>query len=418
MKRSCKNIDITDWRTDYPWVLDCIQRHYKRHDFRDLVCSVGGMSRNEYYAAKEAHDKKAFEKPAENVAREAAKRIRDRSLRLRPVTIRERVDKSSGKVRLIGNESAMQQIFDYIANGSAGEVWNRRLVPQQASSVKGRGQKYGMKMLQRWVLEDVRAEKWARSHGKRYYRKCRCYVKLDSTKCYQSLRMEVFLNKFRRDCGNEAIIWLWQQLLASHRVGEYEGFMIGALPSQWGCQYIMSFIYRYAMDLHKERRGKSVKLVTKSLFYMDDVFLAGSSRRDLKIAVGKVIKYAREEFGLEIKANWHIHDLEETPIDMMGYVVHADGSVTIRPRVFLRARRMALRSNRNGGKLEYKQAQRTSSYKGFFGNSNSRRITKNLNMNLVFRNAAKTVSDYERRQRKNESVFYQQTGCAAVYAPA
>lgn len=101
---------------------------------------------------------------------------------------------------------------------------------------------------------------------------------------------------------------------------------------------------------------------------------------------------------------------------MMGYVVHADGSVTIRPRVFLRARRMALKSNRNGGKLEYKQAQRTSSYKGYFQNSDSRKISKKLNLKQVFEKAAKAVSTYERRQRRNESVFYQQTGCAAVYA--
>ena len=32
MKRSCKNIDITDTETVYPWVLDCVLRHRQSAD--------------------------------------------------------------------------------------------------------------------------------------------------------------------------------------------------------------------------------------------------------------------------------------------------------------------------------------------------------------------------------------------------
>lgn len=417
MKRSCKNIDITNWRTDLPWVLECILRHKKRHDFRALLCGVGGMKRDDYYAAIREQRKEAFAEPAEKIAQEAARRIVSRKLDLKSVQIREKVDKSSGKVRLIGKESAMQQILDYIAKESANEIWERRIVPQQASSVKGRGQIYGAKMIQKWILEDKRAARWAHTHLRKYSRKCKYYVKLDIRKCYQSMRADVFMEKFRRDCGNKDILWLWEELLMSHKVDGYEGMMIGALPSQWGCQYIMSFIYRFAMDLCKERRGKRAKLVSHALFYMDDMFFAGTSRRDLKMAVNRIIKYAREEFGLTIKPDWQIQELEKTPVDMMGYVIHADGSISIRPRIFLRARRMALRSNRRRRRQNLKQAQRTCSYKGYFTNSNCRKIWRKLELKKVFKASAKTVSRYERRKR-NESNLQQQARGAPVHAIA
>ena len=37
MKRKCKRIDITDFDTIRPWVDECIRRHKKRYDFRDLL---------------------------------------------------------------------------------------------------------------------------------------------------------------------------------------------------------------------------------------------------------------------------------------------------------------------------------------------------------------------------------------------
>lgn len=415
MKKSCKHIDITDWRTVYPWVLDCILRHRNRHDFRATVCGIGKMKQSDYYASLQENDKAAFQKPAENIAKEATRRIAERKLDLKPVEIREKVDKSSGKIRLIGKESAIQQVLDHIAVGAAEEIWKRRIVPQQASSLKGRGQIYGTRMIRKWIRNDNRAARWSKSRGRKYSRKCKYFVKLDIQKCYQSMRIETFLEKFRRDCGNETLLWLWRELLSSHQVDGYEGFMIGALPSQWACQYMMSFLYRHAMNLHKERRGKRAKLVSHALIYMDDILLTGASRKDLKMAVRSIVQFARDMLGLTVKPNWHIQRTDQTPIDMMGYVVHANGHITIRPRIFLRARRIALRCPRNG-RLSLRQARRIGSYKGYFDNSNSRKIRKKLQLEKVFRMAAKTISNHERRLY--ESVLQSGTRNSIVYATA
>lgn len=397
MKQSCKNIDITDTETVYPWVYDCIMRHKRRHDFRDMLCKIGGISRREYYDALHTHDHSAFVQPAYKIAGNAAQRIAARQLNLRPIRIQQRVDKSSGKIRDIGNEEAMQQVLDYIAVGAASDIWRRRIVYHQVSSIPGRGQVHGTKIIRKWIRQDNRAAHWAHVHNAKYSRKCKYFVKLDVKKCYPSMRADMFMQHFRRDCGNDDLMWLWETLLMSHRVDGYNGFMIGALPSQWACQYLLSFVYRYAMDLHKTRRGKQKQLVTHMLLYMDDMLLCSSSRRDLKSATRKIIQYTFTNLGLTIKSNWHIQSIDDAPIDMMGYVDRSSGKVTIRSRIFLRARRMALRYLRRR-RLTIQQARRIASYKGYFDHSNSRGIIKKLRLHDLFRAAAREISKYDRRR--------------------
>lgn len=191
--------------------------------------------------------------------------------------------------------------------------------------------------------------------------------------------------------------------------------MIGALPSQWACQYMMSFLYRHVMNLYKDRRGKRTKLVSHTLIYMDDILLTSTSRKDLKTAVRDIIRFARDVLGLTVKLNWHIQRTDQTPIDMMGYVIHANGSITIRPRVFLRARRIALRCLKNG-RLSLRQSRRICSYKGYFDNSNSRKIRKKLKLKKVFRIAAKIVSNHERRLY--ESILQSRARRHIIYATA
>ena len=196
--------------------------------------------------------------------------------------------------------------------------------------------------------------------------------------------------------------------------------MIGALPSQWACQYLLSFLFRYAMGLHKERRGKQMKLITKSLYFMDDQIYFGRSRRDLKTAVGKITKYAADGLGLEIKPDWQIYELKRTPLDMMGFLIHADGGITIRPRVFIRARRMAIRALRRR-RISIEQARRICAYKGYFApkkrilNLKSRKANKKYRLAEVFAKAAAVVSKFERRM-KNESAVFAETRKNQVYA--
>ena len=419
MHKIAKHIDIKNQSVVLPWVIDCVQRHYKRHDFRDMLIKHG-MKKADYYRAKREHDKYAFVPYCKNIAEDMCERIKNKSLNLKPITIRERVDPSNGKLRPIGNESAEQQVLDYIAVYSSMDIFKRRIVLAQVSSIKGRGQHLGVKFIKSWVRKDNHAAKYAKEHNLRYSRKVVYFVKLDIRKCFPSARLEIFLEYFKRDCGNEDIIWLWEQLLLTHRVNGNEGFMIGALPSCWALQYMLSFTYRKAMDMHYTRRKVPVKVFSHSIFFMDDLLFSGANRSKMMSGIKQLIEYTKQSFGLIIKPTWciykltpfedienakkdskrwHAMKLKRKSIDMMGYVIHGDGNNTIRGRIFIKARRVILRFNKRN-RINLKQAQRACSYKGYFKNSCNHRMDDKYNIWHAFASAAKVVSKNEKARRQ------------------
>lgn len=395
MKRGAKNIDIKNPETILPWVTECIFRHIKRHDFRKLL-RQHGMSTAQFKAAQIKnkrgkvvdYDREAFAPYIKMIAEEAAEQIARRELIIEPIKIALRVDPSSGKLRYIGVECPMQQIFDYIVVKSSMDILMRFIVLEQVSSIKKRGQDMGIKLIRYWV----------KNHKPKYH------VKGDITKCFPSAKYQRFLELFGRYCVNDDILWLWATLFETHKaaymtIENYKGecgMIVGALPSCWAVQFMLSWVYRFAKDLHYERRGQRIKIFEDALFFMDDILLTGNNRLKMQRSFGKVIKYARDFLGFSIKPNWHIKELEQEPIDMMGYVVHADGHITIRARVFLRARRNVLRYNASGS-YKLKQAQRACSYKGYFKNSNSYQVRHKYNMNEAMRAAAHVVSEHDRR---------------------
>ena len=395
MKRGAKNIDIKNPETILPWVTECIFRHIKRHDFRKLL-RKHGMSTAQFKAAQIKnkrgkvvdYDREAFVPYIKMIAEEAAEQIARRELVIEPIKIALRVDPSSGKLRYIGVECPMQQIFDYIVVKSSMDILMRFIVLEQVSSIKKRGQDMGVKLIRYWV----------KNHKPKYH------VKGDITKCFPSAKYERFLELFGRYCVNDDILWLWAYLFETHRaayrtIKNYKGkcgMIVGALPSCWAVQFMLSFVYRFIKDMHYERRGERINIFEDALFFMDDILLTGNNRRKMQHSFGKVIKFAHDFLGFDIKPNWHIKELEQEPIDMMGYVVHADGHITIRARVFLRARRNVLRYNASGS-YKLKQAQRACSYKGYFKNSNSYQVRHKYDMNKAMRAAAHVVSEHDRR---------------------
>lgn len=402
MKRSAKDIDITKPETIFPYVAECINRHYKRYSFRGVILKIGKMDVDAYNACIANNDRDALAPAIKNICAECCSRIKARSLKLPPAHIAERQDHTTGKIRQIGEESAYQQIFDYIAVRACSEIWRRRLALQQVSSIKKRGQIMGVKMIKSWAEKDRAASAYAAKHGLRYSKKMKYFAKLDVRKCYPSCRLENFLKLFARDCGNKELLWLWEQLLKSHLVDGNKGFMIGALISQWAAQYMLSFTWLYAMQLSYVRRGKKVRSVTHGLLFMDDMVFTGSNRKQLQKALKQITAFTLRNSGLEIKPLWHIHAFDDVGIDMMGYVIHANGKITIRGRNYIRIRRCLLRYNARG-RYTLTQARRACSYKGFIKHSDSRKIQKLYGTAKAYRAAAYTVSRHDRQTRRQNN---------------
>ena len=379
------------------------------------------MSRDAYAEMMATYNKSLASAAVRSISQRAAQMIYEFEFDLPKPRIRTKLDITTGKVREIGCECAMQQVLDIIAVNGAMDIFKRRIVPQQASSIPGRGQVYGMHMIQRWVQKDNAALEYAKRHNLRAISKIKYFAKADVRKCYPSLRLEVFMKYFEKDCGNVYLLWLWRTLLESHRIDEaHQGFMIGALVSQWAAQYLISFAFEDMMNIKaKGRRGKEdQKAVSHMCIFMDDMLLTGSNRRHLKKAMKRLEMFMLLNFRLTIKPNWEIMELKDSQgIDMMGYVVYRSGKVAIRARDFIRARRMALRAIRNRN-ISYRQAKRITSYKGYFKHTNCRKAMSLYQLPRVFRIAQKVVSKFEKRLRNGKSTFQRRTLPNQIHATA
>ena len=347
MKTYCKNIDPSDVKTIEPFVWECIRQKLKRKDYSDFVSRYCGLTDKEIRAnARQGLGLvEEMEMAVRNIALDISARICQRDLKLEPIRYSKRTDGLSKKTRIIGVESVMQQIMEHAAVGCMKELWAAKYEYHQYASIKGRGQLKGVKAIQKWTKS-----------GKTKY-----FVKLDIKKCFQSLKRETAMRWLERDIGkNTLLLWYVNALLLMHG----DGLVIGSLLSQFLCNYFLSYAYRHVMTLFKERRGKCVKLVNCALFYMDDMLLTGTDRRNLVMAVRKLIRYLLKEFGLTIKPTWNVRKHTDCGIDMMGYVITANGKIKIRHRVFIRARRAFVRSARGDDRL--KMQTRVSAYYGFF----------------------------------------------------
>ena len=190
---------------------------------------------------------------------------------------------------------------------------------------------------------------------------------------------------------NDPLLGLTKKLLRSFE----KGLSIGSYLSQYLCNLYMSILYHYIMEkLYKTRRGKRINLICRCLIYMDDILMIGSRKRDVEIAVKKVIKKAAG-IGLAIKDNWQVRSIDEAPIDMMGFKIYRT-HVEIRGRVFLRVRRSFRRASKE---LTLRIAKKCLSYYGYLKHTNSRKIERKWKVKSILKKCKGVI-------RRNESKIF------------
>lgn len=393
MKKCCKNIDVTNPKTIMPFIADCLHRHKRRRDFRREILRNG--------ITEDYYERLLTGAPIDSVAmvfaNKIAHAIKLRSIPQFKVHASEKYDDVSEKTRLIGNECCLQRMYDYVAVYSCMELWSKKMVDQQCSSMIGRGQLYGVRMIQRYTRKNNCHIDYCKRHSVKYVDKMRYFVKLDIYHCFPSMDRKLIKKRLAHDIGNADLLYLWDVLLDSY-APVTNGILIGALPSQWISQYILSSLYRRAMASGD---------VPYMVMYMDDMLLFSSNKNKLRKAVLTLCEYAKKELHLTIKPNWHIKRYNQEPVDMMGYVVYRNGKVRIRAKAFIHARRMALRINRSGS-ATLTQAQRLTSYKGCFLHSDCYGAWRKYKLEKAFMSAQAVISNYE-RSKTHVSLLRQQT---------
>ena len=371
MKTYCKNVDISNRELISKCVYECLRGKYTRGDVLEILARNAGRSKNALKNAIKSGCASVVTQAIEKVIDEIRIEIMQRNISLKPIWYSEKFDNSSHKLRRIGIQDIKQQFYDYIAVEGLKPIL-RRIGEYQCASIPGRGQKYGIHAIQKWL----------RNPAIRYA------AKSDIQKCYESIDREKLMQFLRRYIRNEALLWLIERLIYTFE----KGLSIGSYLSQYLCNLYLSQLYHYAQEyMYKIRRHKNgtqsrVRLVQHVLFYMDDILLLGTNAKDLHEAV-RLMKLKANDMWLTIKKKWIVFSLENTFVDMMGVRMFRKYA-TIRDYVFLRIRRAyksALRRIRTRRSVPLPLARRCVSYNGILAQTNSFELRKRLRAALVMK---------------------------------
>lgn len=358
MKRKCKDIDITNIELIKSAYKECLKnKNKKRRDVKEVL-SIG---QDEY-------------------CRMLQKELIDENLKLKQIWYSVKLDSSNKKERRIGIQDIKQQIYDYIAIEGLKPMLTR-IGPHQYSGIPGKGQIRGAYQIKKWLQDD----------------RLRYYCKLDIQKCYESVDCEKLILFLEKHIKNDKLMWLIKTLISTFDVG----LSIGSYLSQYLCNLYLSelyhFIYERMYRIRKKRNGmtKRVNLVHKCLFYMDDILILGSNKKDMHKAIQLIVGKAKE-MGFKIKENWHLYRTSSF-IDMMGYKIYRD-HITVRKRVFLRIRKTVYKLRRKG--MSVVLARKIVSYHGMLKHSDSYRFIKRYNWNMLLKAAKEIISNESRIYRK------------------
>lgn len=382
MKRYCKNVDITDIGFIESCIYDWIHGKIRRKSVQKFFADYAGIHWRTIHAYVYMEKFEWLPGTINAIAKDVQKRIISKDLQLQPIMFHERYDECCRKWRTIGVESPMHQIMDYIAVHGCWELFRAKIGEHQMASIKGRGQEKGVRCIRKWVRTDP--------VGTRMFAKCDVYH------CFPSIDHDRIKARFRRDLKNPDLLWLAETLIDQFQTG----LSIGSFFSQYTCNYYMSLLYHYTAEaLYKIRRHKDgtkerVRLLSHQLLYMDDLVLFGSSARDLKMAMRKIITFADRQMGLRIKSEWSVRGLDDGFLDMMGKRIYRDHTA-IRRRTFRTARRAFIRAWRSAesGHLRLKSARRVMSYNGIVKYSDSYKVRQKYNLKKLKRISRRIISD-------------------------
>ena len=377
MKRLCKDVDITDRGLISRAVYACLKNKYKRNDANRYFSHVSGLQENQIKCIYYRYGKKVLYPIVEIIISDLRKEIISGSISFPRIWYRDKTDSSSGKIRRIGIQNIKQQLYDYIAVEGMRPIL-KRIGEYQYASIPGRGTTKGKQVISRWIKN----------------RNMRYFVKLDVKKCFESIDHNLLVEFLEKHIKNEKLVWLIRTLINSFE----KGLSIGSYLSQYLCNLYMSALYHYIMEeLYKTRRGKRINLIRHCLIYMDDILLIGSRKRDVEMAVKKIIQKA-DEMGLAIKDNWQVRSIDEIPIDMMGFKIYRT-HVEIRGRIFLRVRRSFRRVRK---RLTFRTAKKCISYYGYLKHTDSGKIQKKWKVNKIIKKCKGVI-------RRNESKIFTAT---------
>lgn len=157
-------------------------------------------------------------------------------------------------------------------------------------SIPDRGVHYGKRYVERWIRTDRKHTKY--------------YLKLDISKFYPSVNVDLLIGKLKRKIKDADAIHLIESILCKG-----DGLPIGILVSQWFANF-----YLQDLDYFIKQKLKTKYYVR----YMDDMILFGNNKRDLHLCRKRIESFLGSE-ELKLKPNWQVYRLDCEALDFMGF---------------------------------------------------------------------------------------------------
>lgn len=397
MKTYCKPKDcnIEDINFIKPFIHDAFTGKYFKSKFSKILLKTKAITKEELEEAYYTVNYNKILDAIDVYAELCIKNIKNRNLSFKP--IRQFLLKDGPKERLVCEESAEQQIYEYIAKGALDPLFKAKILHYQYGSLPNRGCIRGKRQIERILYRYAK-------RGKKF-----CAMKCDIKKAYPSTSTELVMSLLRRDIHkNKSLLWLIEKIMSNY---PNEKLLIGGYLPCWLFNYVMSYVLRYLMSHYKTRRGKKTWLIEKCVCYADDFIIFGT-----KINLIKALKltkgWLQEKFNLAIKQPWLVIK-NNNLIDMMGFKININnkGAVitTIRKRIFKKLRRQFIRANKELKTLSYIPFYRASkiiSYWGFIKYSNSYNFIVKYDASWIFYKSKESVSRREKRNNNGKTRIF------------
>jgi len=393
LKTYCKPADCNIEDIDFirPFVHRAFHGKLKKRKFQNVLIKTGKITRAEILAEAEAHEYHKVTAAIDAVTEWAEDCIRRRDVHFDPVRQFEVCE--NGKRRTICEESAEQQIFEYICEGALQPLFRAKILHCQYGSIPSKGQVAGKRKIERIMRRKLRG--------------ALDVVQGDVKKAYPSTQVSIVLALLRRDIGkNKPLLWLVGAVMANYPGG---ALLIGGFLPCWLFNYVMSYILRNLLTHGQKRRGKWRAFVRDMVCYADDFAVFGRVSA-LKKAMLKSKAWSERVLGLTFHGAWKLARLASFSqerrrrrcpgVDMMGYVVRKTYTI-IRGRDYVRVRRQFLRAGRELDALGYVpwwRGQKLASYWGMVKYTDSAGFQKSYDTLKIFNAARKSVSWHYKKE--------------------
>jgi len=254
-------------------------------------------------------------------------------------TIREGIEK---KERIIYKPNFYpDQVVQWAIMLELSPILSDSMYEFTCGSIPNRGVHYGKRYVEKWIKTDRKNTKY--------------YLKLDISKFYPSVDIEILKNKIERKIKDKKLLNLIYAILDK----EEKGLPIGILVSQWFANF-----YLQDLDYYIKQNLKAVHYIR----YMDDMIIFGRNKKELHKIRKTITEFLIIE-KLSLKSNWQLYKLDKEALDFMGFRFFRNKTI-LRKSIMLRITRKVKKVSKKH-KLNFHDSCGVVSYLGWIKHSDS-----------------------------------------------